>query len=101
MVRPCPLTLALPSAFAWGVKWAGKTRNIFLELSSQTAGTFTEKKAAPGTAAFEGDLYVPGAVVYPAFGRDASRAEAKGVNGATVKALGRRNSKLCLSRHRQ
>ena len=61
MVRPCPLTVALPSAFAWGVKWAGKTRNIFLESSSQTAGTFTGKKAAPGTAEFEGDLYVPGA----------------------------------------
>src|SRR3989442_15056979 len=53
MVRPCPPTLALPSAFVSGVKWAGKIPNISLESSSQTAGTITEKAAAPGTEASE------------------------------------------------
>src|SRR5438094_6334669 len=53
MVRPCPPTLALPSAFVSGVKWAGKIPNISLESSSQTAGTITEKAAAPGTEAYE------------------------------------------------
>src|SRR5882672_1125047 len=52
MARPCPPTLALPSAFVSGVKWAGKIPNISLESSSQTAGTITEKAAAPGTEAF-------------------------------------------------
>src|SRR5262245_38153783 len=53
MVRPYPPTLALPSASVSGVKWAGKIPNISLESSSQTAGTITEKAAAPGTEAFE------------------------------------------------
>src|SRR3989442_15804131 len=53
MVRPCPPTLALPSVFVSGVKWAGKIPNISLESSSQTAGTITEKAAAPGTEAYE------------------------------------------------
>src|SRR6267143_1743057 len=53
MARPCPPTLALPSAFVSGVKWAGKIPNISLESSSQTAGTITEKAAAPGTEAYE------------------------------------------------
>src|SRR5436190_23394086 len=53
MVRPCPPTLALLSAFVSGVKWAGKIPNISLESSSQTAGTITEKAAAPGTEAYE------------------------------------------------
>src|SRR5436309_2322471 len=53
MVRLCPPTLALPSAFVSGVKWAGKIPNISLESSSQTAGTITEKAAAPGTEAYE------------------------------------------------
>src|SRR5437870_1637338 len=53
MVRPCPPTLALPSAFVSGVKWAGKIPNISLESSSQTAGITTEKAAAPGTEAYE------------------------------------------------
>jgi hypothetical protein len=38
---------------------AGKTPNIFLESSSQTAGTFTEKAAALGMEAFEGSLRSP------------------------------------------
>jgi hypothetical protein len=49
-----------PCAFASVATSAGKTPNIFLESSSQTAGTFTEKAAALGTEAFEGALYVPG-----------------------------------------
>src|SRR5437868_11867204 len=53
MVRPCPPTLALPSAFVSGVRWAGKIPNISLESSSQIAGTITEKAAAPGTEAYE------------------------------------------------
>src|SRR5213594_505632 len=53
MVRPCPPTLALPSAFVSDVKWAGKIPNISLESSSQTAGTITEKAAAPGMEAYE------------------------------------------------
>src|SRR5262245_53014824 len=53
MVRSCPPTLALPSAFASVAKWDGKIPNISLELWSQTAGTTTEKAAAPGTEAYE------------------------------------------------
>src|SRR5437867_12273747 len=53
MARPCPPTLALPSAFVSDAKWAGKIPNISLESSSQTAGTITEKAAAPGTEAYE------------------------------------------------
>src|SRR5216117_2973091 len=53
MVRLCPPTLALPSALVSGVKWAGKIPNISLESSSQTAGTITEKAAAPGMEAYE------------------------------------------------
>src|SRR5262245_13747378 len=55
MVTLCPPTMALPSAFASGDTSAGKTPNIFLESSSQTAGTFTEKAAALGMEAFEHD----------------------------------------------
>src|SRR5436309_13119618 len=58
MVRLCPPTLALPSAFVSGVKWAGKIPNISLESSSQTAGTLTETAAAPGMEACETDTLI-------------------------------------------
>src|SRR5262249_20191313 len=54
MVRPCPPTMALPSAFASRVTLVGKTPNIFRESLSQTVGITTEKRRVLGTEAFEG-----------------------------------------------
>src|SRR5438034_9202971 len=59
MVRPCPPTMAPPSAFGSGGTSAGKIPNFFLESSSQTARTITGKAAAPGTEAFEADFLSP------------------------------------------
>src|SRR5215470_431198 len=53
MVRPCPPTMALPSAFGSRVTLVGKTPNIFRESLSQTVGITTEKRKVLGTEAFE------------------------------------------------
>src|SRR5262249_23153098 len=53
MVRPCPPTMALPSAFALRVTLVGKAPNIFRESLSQTVGITTEKRGVLGTEAFE------------------------------------------------
>src|SRR5436853_6093066 len=99
MVRPCPPTLALPSAFVSGVKWAGKIPNISLESSSQTAGTITEQAAAPGTEAYETHHTCVLSAVFPVRRRTAKmdqiRSERSAPLGRVVAGRQGRSSQWC------